>query len=203
MIMNCTKCFRADDVSYQHLPDKMVQYVCSGPHEGSGEHTWITSLSSAMWSTEGENGVTDELLDPLLASVVPGEPFVEYGVVEHRFRLVNPDLFAAHIHDRGHSMLAPAQATASSVRFAATLGRLARNGELVSVYGPATGAWSYNTRVTYWARPPAPSAPHVSWSAYCAGLNRTDAWTDEDCAAAAGQERQPQSPVGHLPRPSR
>jgi hypothetical protein len=112
--------------------------------------------------------------------VVPGEPFVEYGVVEYRFRMNHPDLFAAHVRDRGHVMLAPGVATASSVRFAATLGRLARTGELASVYGPATGAWSYNSQVTYWARPPAPAGRRITWAAFCCELGRPDTWTDED-----------------------
>jgi len=203
MIMNCTKCSRAEDVSYKRLPAKMVQYLCVNAHEGGGEHTWIWSLSSMTLTSEGEEGVTDELLEPLLACVLPGEPFVKYGVVEHRFRLANPELFVAHIKDRGHVMHGTTQATATAVRFTATLGRLARAGELVSVYGPATGAWSYNTRVTYWARPPAPSGAYVSWSDYCAGLNRTDAWTDEDRAAAAGHGCQPHPPADGVSGPGR
>jgi len=185
MFVTCPRCFTADDVTYRRLPDKMVQYHCSVGHAGDGEHSWLASLSSASWKPESSDGVTDELLDPLFRSVLPGEPFVEYGVVEYRFRLAYPDLFAAHVRDRGHVMIAPAQATASSVRFAATLGRLARRGELVSVYGRATGAWSYNTQVTYWARPPAPAAAHISWSAFCSRLGRPDTWTAEERAEAA------------------
>jgi len=115
MIMNCTKCSRAEDVSYKRLPDKMVQYLCVNAHEGGGEHTWIWSLSSMTLTSEGEEGVTDELLEPLLACVLPGEPFVKYGVVEHRFRLANPELFVAHIKDRGHVMHGTTQATATGV----------------------------------------------------------------------------------------
>jgi hypothetical protein len=139
-----------------------------------------------VWEPDQIDGVTDELLEPLLACVRPGEPFVEYGVVEHRFRLDYPALFAAHVADRGHVMLAPKVATASGVRFGVALGRLARTGELVSKYGPATGAWSYNGQVTYWARPPAPGGADLSWQAYCASLGRSADWTDEDRAAARG-----------------
>jgi hypothetical protein len=180
MIVTCPRCFSADDVVYQRLPDRMVEYTCSGRHDGAGSHIWLRSQSAAVWTPDANDGVTDELLDPLLACVVPGESFVEYGVVEYRFRLARPDLFVAHVRDRGHVMLAPGQATASSVRFATALGRLARSGELVSEYGPATGAWRYNSQVTYWARPPAPHRPRVSWSDYCAAQGRSDQWTDED-----------------------
>lgn len=180
MFVTCPRCFTADDVSYQRLPDKMVQYACCGAHDGAGEHLWTASRNAATWTPDGNDGVTDELLDPLARCVLPDEPFVEYGVVEYRFRLEYPDLFAAHVRDRGHVMIAPGQATASSVRFAATLGRLARSGELVSVYGPATGAWSYNSEVTYWARPPATPGAHLSWVDYCARIGRSAAWTEED-----------------------
>ncbi|MDN5931322.1 MAG: hypothetical protein L0I24_09705 [Pseudonocardia sp.] len=183
MFVTCPKCFSADDVSYRRMPDQMVEYVCAGDH---GEHVWIASQSAASWTTDAVEGVTDELMEPLLQCVVVGEPFVEYGIVEHRLMLARPDLFAAHVRDRGHVMLAPGVATASSVRFAAALGRLARTGELVSRYGPATGAWSYNTQVTYWARPPAPTGD-LSWSAYCVERGRPDTWTDRDRAAAAGR----------------
>lgn len=183
MFVTCPKCFSADDVSYRRMPDQMVEYVCAGDH---GEHVWIASQSAASWTTDAVEGVTDELMEPLLQCVVVGEPFVEYGIVEHRLMLARPDLFAAHVRDRGHVMLAPGVATASSVRFAAALGWLARTGELVSRYGPATGAWSYNTQVTYWARPPAPTGD-LSWSAYCVERGRPDTWTDRDRAAAAGR----------------
>jgi hypothetical protein len=184
VIITCPRCFSADDVSFRRLPDKMVQYHCSARHSSDGEHSWLASMSSVSWTPEGIDGVTDELLDPMFRSVLPDEPFVEYGVVEYRFRLSYPELFAAHVRDRGYVMLAPGQATASSVRFAATLGRLARTSELVSVYGPATGAWSYNSQVTYWARPPAPTGAHISWSAFCSQLGRPDTWMAEDRAVA-------------------
>lgn len=183
MFMTCPRCFTVDDVTYRRLPDKMVQYFCSDQHGGSGEHTWLATQSAASWTLDSHDGVTDELLDPLLRCVRPGEPFVEFGVVEYRLRQDYPELFAAHVRERGHVMIAPGQATASSVRFAAALGRLARSGELVSVYGPATGAWSYNSQVTYWAVPPAPPGPYLSWVDHCARIGRSAAWTDEDRSA--------------------
>ncbi|MGD9530441.1 MAG: hypothetical protein AB7I38_19320 [Dehalococcoidia bacterium] len=183
MIVTCPRRFSADDVTYRRLPDRMVEYVCSGQHDDDRDHSWLGAQSAARWPLEADDGVTDELLDPLRACVHPGEPFAEYGVVEYRFRCARPDLFIAHIRERGHVMLAPSQATASSVRFAVALGRLARVGELLSEYGRATGAWSYNTQITYWARPPKPSRPHLTWAAFCESSGRSAEWTEEDRAA--------------------
>jgi hypothetical protein len=177
--------FLVDDVSLRRLPDRMVEYTCAADHGGRGEHTWLVSQADAGWSTAVEEGVTDELVEPLLACVVPGEPFVEFGIVEYRLRLARPDLFVPHVRDRGHVMLAPGIATASSVRFGVALGRLARSGELVSRYGPATSAWSYNSQVTYWALPPAPRS-ELSWADYCEQLGRSAQWTDEDRAVMKG-----------------
>ena len=127
MIVTCPRCFSADDVGYRRLPDRMVEYTCDGRHDGAGTHTWLASQTSAGWTLDVNDGVTDELLEPLLRCVLPGEPFAEYGVVEYRLRCERPDLFCAHVRDRGHVMIAPAQATASSVRFGVALGRLARS----------------------------------------------------------------------------
>ena len=185
MIVTCPRCFTDYDVTVsRRLPDKMLEYMCSGSHDGAGEHVWLGSVTDATQSFDAEDGVTDELLDPLLGCVHAGEPFVEYGVVEYRLRLAHPDLFVAHVRDRGHVMLGPrkGQATASSVRFATALSRLSRSGELLTVYGPGTGAWRHDERISYWARPPQPTGAHLTWVAFCATLGRSSEWTDEDRA---------------------
>ena len=93
-------------------------------------------------------GVTGELMEPLLQCLTPGEAFVEYGVVEYRFRQRFADLFRTHVLERGHVLTGKTIATASSVRFGVALARLARDGEVLRRYAPATGAWSYNGQVT-------------------------------------------------------
>ncbi|WP_133828888.1 hypothetical protein [Actinomycetospora succinea] len=182
MIQTCPACFRADEVRWSRLPEQMVSYVCDAPHDGTGPHTWTAVDGSRRPTETGTAGVTEELLEPLLRCVREGEPFVEYGVVEYRLRREYPDLFLAHVAAQGHSILGPRQATASSVRFAATLGRLADRRLLVKSTGPATGAWVYNERLTYWARPPAPDGPFLTWASYCASVGRSPEWTAEDVA---------------------
>ena len=184
VIITCEKCFSAEDVTYQRLPDLAVLYMCSRSHGGEGPHAWIKSVSElATPDEQAAEGVTDELLEPLSACVDPGDPFVEYGIVEYRLRQRYPDLFLAHVRDRGHVILGPKAYTASSVRFGVALGRLAQAGELTSKYGPATGAWRYNSQITYWARPPVPDQSMLTWADYCEALGRSSMWTDEDRAA--------------------
>lgn len=180
MIVTCDKCFSADDVSWQRLPDKMVRYTCSGSHDGAGPHSFVRSAVQVNnYSESVSEGVTDELLDPLMACIELGEPLLEYGIVEYRLRQRFPALFAAHVADRGHVLTGATVATASSVRFGVALGRLADSGDLVSVYGPATGAWKYNGQVTYWARPPKPSQMQ-SWVEFCQQIGRDPEWQPED-----------------------
>lgn len=183
VIVTCPKCFRADDVTWQRLPDHMLAYTCSARHDGAGPHDWVGTEAAMLNDDAAPEGVTDELLEPLSACVEAGEPYVEYGVVEYRLRQRYPELFRAHVRDRGHVLTGTQLATASSVRFGVGLWRLARTGELISRSGPATGAWSYNGQVTYWARPPAPSGDPLTWSAFCEELGRPAEWTEDDHAA--------------------
>ncbi len=182
----CPRCFQDDEVIPRRLPDGAIEYVCSGTHQGSGPHTWRGSSDPAAGEMATE-GITDELLEPLLACVVPGEPFAEYGVVEYRFRQQYPQLFRAHVRERGHVLTGKRlDTTASAVRFAMALSRQERSGLLLKRFGPATGAWAYNQRISYWARPPRPSGKSLTWVAYCSQFGRPADWTDDDRAACAG-----------------
>ena len=78
-----------------------------------GSHSWINSVSELATPDElAAEGMTGELLGPVSACVDPDEPFVEYGIVEYRLRQRYPDLFLAHVRDRGHVILGPKAYTA-------------------------------------------------------------------------------------------
>lgn len=180
MIITCPKCFSADDVlPPRRLPDHLLQYRCTN-HRAHGDHEWFTTRDAVQPPSEVQQGVTDDLLEPLNHCVDAGDPFVEFGIVEHRLRTRFPDRFDEHVAEQGHSMFGSRAYTASSVRFGVALGWLERMGELVSEYGPATGAWHYNGQVTYWARTAPPDRQRTSWSEYCAEIGRSPEWTDED-----------------------
>ncbi|ONI86958.1 hypothetical protein ALI144C_09930 [Actinosynnema sp. ALI-1.44] len=179
MIITCPKCFAADDVlPPRRLPDRLLQYRCTNPIHGN--HEWLTTRDAVQAPSDVQEGVTDELLEPLSRCIDADAPFVEYGIVEHRLRTRFPDLFAAHVAEQGHSMFGPRAYTASSVRFGVALGRLERTGDLVSEYGPATGAWHHNGQVTYWARNPPADRRRTTWAEYCAEIGRSPQWTDQD-----------------------
>ncbi len=180
MIVTCERCFSADDVAWQRLPDKMVLYTCSAEHEGAGPHSFVRAAAKAAdYSETVSEGVTDDLLDTLMPCIEAGEPLLEYGIVEYRLRQRYPRLFREHVADRGHFLTGATVATASSVRFGVALGRLAAGGQFVSDYGKATGAWKYNGEVTYWARPPKPVMRKTRVE-YCAEISRAPEWQDAD-----------------------
>ncbi|MDQ2589142.1 hypothetical protein [Saccharothrix yanglingensis] len=187
MIITCPKCFTADDVRPpRRLPDGVLQYRCTN-RRAHGDHEWLTTREAVQPPSEVREGVTDDLLDPLDRCVDPDDPFLEYGIVEHRLRTRFPDLFAAHVAEQGHSMFGSRAYTASSVRFGVALGRLERTGTLLSQYGPATGAWRYNGQVTYWTRAATqgvekqPSTQRrKTWAEHCAEVGRSPDWTDDD-----------------------
>ena len=179
MIITCPRCFSADDVERpRRLPDHVLQYRCVNPEHGI--HEWLTTLDVVQPAGEVRAGVTDDLLGPLNDCVEADDPLLEYGIVEHRLRTRFPDLFAAHVGDQGHNLLGTRLYTASGVRFGVALYRLQRRGELVSEYGRATGAWSYNGQVTYWARTGQQSRVHKTWVEYCEEIGRSPEWTPED-----------------------
>lgn len=180
MITTCPRCLRADDVSYQRLQGRTAVYTCADDHSGDGAHTWVRAGDEGDLYQDARAGATDELLEPLAACVLPHESFAEYGVIEYRFRQRHPDLFAHHVRELGHVLLGPKPYTATSVRFGVALSRLARSGDLVSRYGPATGAWSDNGQITYWAAPPASPGEPLTWETFCAETGRSPEWTDDD-----------------------
>ena len=64
----------------------------------------------------------------------------------------------------GHSAVKRAQYTASAF-LAKTLGDLSRSGDVLFHEGPATGRWSYNGKISWWALAPKPHwSPGTSWA---------------------------------------
>jgi hypothetical protein len=140
----------------------------------------LTTRDDLRSPSDVQEGVTDDLLEPLTHCVDAGDPFLEYGIVEHRLRTRFPDLFAAHVAEQGDSIFGSRAFTASSVRFGVALGRLEWTGDLVCEYGLATGAWHHNSRVTYWARTPPPDRRRKTWTEYCTEIGCSPEWTDDD-----------------------
>jgi hypothetical protein len=174
----CSLCVLNDDaITTLHLGDGVWQHTCRGPG-----HT-----EPRVWQEESEAGVDElalegltlewRLYDDLPKCLVPGEGFVEYGVVEHRYKLLNPSRYSFLVDRYGHTRQGPKNYTATSF-IAGALGRLGRRGDLDAKFGDAaTGYWSYNRTISYWMLPK--SAAHkcrTTWEefAHANGLDPAD-----------------------------
>ena len=130
-----------------------------------GSYTWMQAPEPP--DAESISGLAAELgLDVELPSAIASYAgrWVEYGVVEHAYATANPGDFAALVDRYGHTAIAPARYTASAF-IAATLGHLSRTGAVLYHSGPATGRWSYNGQISWWAIAPEPARDNrTSWA---------------------------------------
>lgn len=120
-------------------------------------------------TASGQGGLAGELdLDVRLPEIVEaltalhGDLWFEYGVIEHAYALAYPDDWAMLVEKYGHTALAAARYTASSF-LGAALGRQGA-GALRFAWKKATGHWSYNSRVGWYAVPgDQPPTGDYSW----------------------------------------
>lgn len=155
----CKLCGRDDDVTTKTLAPGLWSYHCA---YCSFEWHSSTAVDDGLADAEG---ITAELglYDDLPKCLVPGEPFVEYGIVEYRYERLRPKVFAQLLERYGHVRIAPKHYT-TSVFIAMALGWLRDRGEVLCEWGPATGSWDYNGIISYWALPPGPGdGARTSW----------------------------------------
>jgi hypothetical protein len=182
MSRTCPRCFSADEVTQQRGVDGLWTFTCDyrSKHEERQQYVWDASNDPDGREEDVRRSLTP-YLDPLHACLIAGEPFVEYGVVEWRLRSGAPALFSELVAEHGHRRLNPIPSDkTTSAYLAQALGLLAADGKLVRLYGTATGAWSYNGTVTYWALAPGPAATsRLSWKTYAVehGLDPDDLTT--------------------------
>ncbi len=169
----CPLC--ADDDQLSALPGEpgTWMFTCTGTRGHETPYSWPVKVESTV---EGREGITEELgvYDDLLLCVHSDEPWVEHGVVEHRYKLLKPAVyFKELLPTYGHVAQGPKQYTLSAF-LARALGQLRDEGALAWQYATATGFWAYNGSISYWAIPPAPPADErATWEQFAldAGLD--------------------------------
>ena len=148
--------------------DSSLTFTCprSSGHPQPGPHSWLY-----VPQVEGPPGIEGYAAELGLASELPAAighyrgTWIEYGVAERAYAMRCPDDFAAIVARYGHKAIAPKQYTASAF-LAGVLGVLSRQGTLLYHLGPATGRWSYNEKISWWAVAPAPdwNSDRLSWA---------------------------------------
>lgn len=167
--MNRQVCpFHADeDVVGTRLNEGSYVFICdrSTGHTAPGPHTWMQAVEPP--DMPELTGLAEELrLDIELPAAIAqcSGRWVEYGVVEAAYAEANPEDFARLVERYSHTAIAATRYSASAF-IAATLGRLSRTGHVLFHGGPATGRWSYNGEISWWALAPEPAwEARTSWA---------------------------------------
>ncbi len=123
-------------------------------HPLDGPHTWlrvpVVEAGPGGRGLAAELGLATEL--PAAVKTFAGH-WVEYGLVERAYATRRPADFAHLVSRFGHTALMDKRNTASAF-LAGYLASLAKRGNILYHDGPATGRWSYNSKISWWAVPP-------------------------------------------------
>lgn len=153
-IMVCP--FHSDEDITPQLDAATGVWTCTCPrttgHRNPGPLTWPMPIED----TDSLGVLADDLnlhieLPAAVASF--GPHWVEYGLVEHAYALVNPVDFAYLVDELGHTARGKTRTSVSGY-LARTLGRLSEQGQVLYRPGYATGRWSYNSGVSWWTYGP-------------------------------------------------
>ena len=225
LIVTCPRCFSFDDVRPpRRLPDGRLEYTCTGEHDDTGAYMWSTASSAvdapagrtttgpkaaarqpvrrgpAWWPRTPQSTSCSNHFSPASTSVSHSSNTASSSTgfgcpgrtCSSRTFVNGATPCSAHGVDRHQRRLLDSSGCYR---------RLETTGQLVMVKGPGTGAWRHDQSIGYWARPPRPTGPLLTWSMFCATQGRTAEWTDEDRALpGSGPPRVP--PSRGRPRPA-
>jgi hypothetical protein len=168
----CPQHHHADDVLPRLSMDGIWEFTCDRPdHEPPGPYTWMGSNDGGAGPISNIGRTLGPLTSPLLNCLNPGEPWVEYGVVEWRFRILAPSVFDDLVQEHGHIVLNPRaeKGWTASAYLVHALVDLRREGRIDRIFGAATGPWERQPEVSYWATPPTPpTTTRLSWAEFAA-----------------------------------
>lgn len=145
-----------------------LRYTCERKrgHPVDGPYSWVHVPTppgiEGVSGLAAELGLGDDLVEALAAF---GGSWVEYGVLERQYARLHAETFTLLVEKYGHTAVAAKRYTASAF-IGRTLGELSKTGVILWHPGPATGRWSYNSSISWWALPPEPEwSTESSWAA--------------------------------------
>lgn len=163
----CPLCGIDDGVEVLGIRDGRWLFSCYRTVKHETAFQW-TSADVAPEEDDAEPGVMESfgLFDDLPKCLKSGGAFVEYGIVEHRYRTLRPAVFSTLLDTYGHRAIEEGRPYTTSSFLASSLRILANRGELELRWGPATGFWAYNGTLSYWALSPATGEAMESWATF-------------------------------------
>jgi hypothetical protein len=162
----CVVCSYGDDVIAEVEAPGLWRYTCTSEVHPE-PHSWLSTNKGN--APPGQDGLSHRLgiYDALLGCFTAGEPLLEYGVVEYRYAVNNPNAYKQLIGLYSHTSLTEYLDYSTSAFIGAALGKLSRDGLLVRCRCPATGYWKYNGTLDGWGLPPGPEGRSLlSWSTF-------------------------------------
>lgn len=143
----CPVCGYDDDI--QVTADTGVELTVTCLGGGSGHpQSWTQRRAHApLQPTRDGLGAELGIYEDLHQVLDPGDPYVEYGVVEHRYASLNRAAYDFLVARYSHTAYGPTRYSAS-VFIGSALWTLQRGGFLERVDCPATGFWRYNHRLS-------------------------------------------------------
>lgn len=163
----CPLCGRDDTVVQLGIKDGKWLFRCSNAKKHFTSVDWA-SADLTPDEDDREPGVMEEfgLFQDLPHCLDAGEAFVEYGVVEYRYRQLRPDTFKDIVSKYGHRAVELGRPYTTSSFLASALRILANRNEVELRWGAATGFWTYDGTVGYWALAPASSDELLTWESF-------------------------------------
>lgn len=175
----CPVCAIDDYVTVTKMPEGQVLYACDRVKKHPDEpYLWTVDNAGRDERYPVEGLAADlNLFDDLRKCFDDGDAWLEYGIIEDRFRSRFPENFEAVRAVYGSVLLDGARRySVASYLSRHVLSKLARWGELDYFEGPATGIWSYTGSIGYWAETPAPPRKNTAtYAEYAASETLADA----------------------------
>lgn len=155
----CPLCGMDDYVETSKKPDGQTLFMCAreGKHDDQ-PYLWTVDEKGKdrQYPNEGLAAELDLFAD-LRACFETEDGWLEYGVLEERFRNRFPDHFQDLRAIYGSVLLdGPRRYSVASYISRHVLSKLVEWGELDWFEGEATGVWAYNGIISYWAVVPSP-----------------------------------------------
>jgi hypothetical protein len=142
-------------------------FECDRIREHPSGASFVWARTPAPPDAESVSGIAADLgLDLALPQAIASFQgrWVEYGLVEREYARGHPGDFEWLYKRYGHSHDQDSKQYTVSAFLASTLGTLSRHGSVRFHSGAATGRWSYNGNISYWAVDPEPQwEDRLSW----------------------------------------
>lgn len=170
MTRTCPQHHHADDVVPRLALEGMWEFTCDrSDHAPPGPYTWVDTNDGGTAGSTGAIRALGPLTGPLLDCLNAAEPWIEYGIVEWRFRKLVPKVFDELVQEHGHIVLNPraTKGWTASAYLVNALVDLRREGRVDRIFGRATGPWRKQPEVSYWATPSNPRpTDRLSWDEF-------------------------------------